>query len=325
MKRLAFFIYRFDIRGVSVATYDYAHYNEILLNNKSIIFVPSWIDNHNEDIKKKFCSRFEVVYYLDNSEISLDDTLEKYNIDLLYVLKYGKMYGEHDVRLSMRFKTAIHCVFDMSEPHGDVYAGVSYSIAKKYNKKLFVPHMISLEPDFSKSFRKDLNIPDDGIVFGRYGGEDTFNLEFCRKAIVHLVHQRNDIYFLFANTPVFFAHPRIIHIDMVRSDIEKNKFINTCDAHLECGNMGHSFGLAIAEFSIHNKPIIAYRVGNDFFWNDEHIRILGDKGIYFESEIDFFDILNKWNKKDWINRDLNCYREYTPEKVMKIFKEVFID
>jgi hypothetical protein len=324
MKIIAFIVCRFDMRGVGIAIYDYAHFNETLLNNKSIIFVPKDSQNHNSYIQERFTKRFQVIYFDD-----LDETCEKYNIDLLYTLKYGRMYGEGDIRLSMRYKTAIHCVFDMSEPHGDIYAGVSQSIAKKYGKKVFVPHIVSIEPDFSEDLKTILNIPEDAIVFGRYGGEDTFNVEFCKKVIVDIVNQRQDIYFLFANTPEFYTHPQIIYLDRVKTDSEKSRFINTCDAYLECGGMGHSFGLAIGEFSVHNKPIIVYNVSNDIFWNDEHIRILSSSkeksALYFTNEIEFYNILNSWDKSIWIGKDVNCYKQYSPKNVMKIFKQVFID
>jgi hypothetical protein len=103
---------------------------------------------------------------------------------------------------------------------------------------------------------------------------------------------------------------------------EKNQFINTCDAHLECGTLGHSFGISIGEFSVNNKPVIAY--GGET-WNNAHKDILGSKGIYFYDSIDFYNILTRFNPIEYKNQDLNCYKEYTPEKVMKKFKEVFID
>jgi hypothetical protein len=33
----------------------------------------------------------------------------------------------------------------------------------------------------------------------------------------------------------------------------------------------------------------------------------------------------EFNPNDYINKDMNCYKDYTPDKVMKKFKEVFID
>ena len=33
----------------------------------------------------------------------------------------------------------------------------------------------------------------------------------------------------------------------------------------------------------------------------------------------------RFDFRTYVDKDVNCYKDYTPEKVMKIFKEVFID
>jgi hypothetical protein len=340
MKTIAFHTPSICVRGTNVALYDYAYYNKTLLKNKSVIFVPKEnIEKSDPLAVSKFLKEFKIVHYTD-----LEKSLEKEQCDILYCIKYGK----NDGIFSRRIKTVIHCVFDMSEPHGDIYAGISESVVNKsvVNKSVvkkgslpfpqgslpfpIVPHMVSLIPDqhvFKKNLRDSLKIPKDAIVFGRYGGEDTFNIQFCIKVIREVVLKNPLIYFLFINTPFPFTHPNIIHLPKIVSNDDKNLFINTCDAHLECGTLGHSFGLAIAEFSVNNKPIIAYKNETFWseatFWNDAHIKILGDKGVYYKNEQEFLHILTTFKKEDYY-KDLNCYREYTPEKVMKQFEKIFI-
>lgn len=322
MVKIAFQHDHIGIRGSCVALYDYANHNEKILKNESIIVVP--ISNHpanDRDAIKKFTDRFKVYWYRDM------DHLEKILIDEKCDIYYSIKYGHRD-ELPKNIKTVIHCVFDMSQPHGDVYAGVSEALADKYRSNTFVPHMISLQPSSDgRNLRKELNIPEDSIVFGRYGGEDTFNIPFCWRAIDMIVKYCPNIYFLFGNTPQVIKHNNIKYIDKVITEVEKNRFIQTCDAHLECGTMGHSFGLSIAEFSINNKPVIAYKktIHNDNqIWNDSHIKILGDKGIYFTNEMEFFHILREFDPKNY-KEDMNCYRDFLPDKVMQIFKKVFID
>ena len=77
----------------------------------------------------------------------------------------------------------------MTDPHGDVYAAVSETLAKKFQKTLFVPHMIGLPPAIDKNdnLRKTLNIPEDATVFGRHGGQDTFNLQFTKDVINNVI------------------------------------------------------------------------------------------------------------------------------------------
>ena len=58
--------------------------------------------------------------------------------------------------------------------------------------------------------------------------------------------------------------------------------------------------------------------------NNEHLHILGDKGIYWKTSDEFYNILTHFVKEDYIGKDLNAYKDYTPENVMKRFHEVFV-
>lgn len=312
--KIVFHTPQIDVRGSCVSLYDYAHYNETILKNNSIIITPKNA-RHQDIAVYKFAQRFKILYYSTHEEM---EKLIK-DCDIFYTIKYGKK----DKIISKNIKTVVHCVFDLSEPHGDVYAAVSDTLAKKFGTTKFVPHMIGLKPSRTgDNMRHKLGIPDDAVVFGRHGGQDTFDLEIARSAIIHVVQDFNHIHFVFVNTPRFCNHPRVHHIDKIVDLDEKNKFIMTCDAHLECGSLGHTFGISMGEFSINNKPIIAY---NGPVWNTNHFTILKDKGIYFKTDDELYHILRTFNPKKYENKDMNCYREYSPEKVMKQFKNVFID
>lgn len=311
--KIAFQTDQLDVRGACVSLYDYAHYYELLLGGTSIIITRK-IAPHDEEGMYKFSKRFEVRFYDDISDIDYHIS----DCDIFYSIKYGKNNGI----ISKKIKNCIHCVFDLSEPHGDVYAAVSQTLARKYGKELFVPHMIGLHPSTTgDNLRKKLNIPENAVVFGRHGGQDTFDLQFARSAIIHAVYDYQHLYFIFVNTPRFIDHPRVIHLNKIIDFDEKNRFIMTCDAHLECGSLGHTFGLSMGEFSVNNRPIIAYK-GD--VWNTAHYDILKDNAIYFTNEDELYQILITFDPKEWKNKDNNCYRDYSPEKVMKIFKDVFI-
>jgi len=315
-KKIAFYTEQIDVRGTCTAVFDYAHYNEVLLNNKSIIVYPKEGLKRSDDIAiLKFMNRFEILSFndLEDLERLIDDC------DILYCIKFGK----NDGFKSNKIKTVIHCVFDLSEPHGNVYAGVSESLANKFNTTIFVPHMIGLIPSKTKeNFKERLSIPENAVVFGRHGGLDTFDLEIARNAIRRTVRDFSNIYFIFVNTPRFHDHHQIIFLDKIIDDSEKNFFISTCDAGLECGSLGHSFGLSLGEFSVNNKPCICY---NGWVWNRSHLDILKDKGIYFQTEDELYNILTTFDPKNYIDKDNNCYKDYSPEKVMQIFKKVFIE
>ena len=288
--------------------------NETLLGGKSTIITDKY-SLHEEVARYKFTKRFKVIYYTDIKQVN--DIAKDY--DMIYCIKHGMKDGF----VVTSTKMIVHCVFDVSAPHGDKYVAVSKTLAKKFDAKEYVPHMISLKPSiYKQNLREKLGIPKNAIVFGRYGGRDTFDLLFARNMIINVVNKTEDKYFLFMNTPMFYKHPKVIFMDKT-SDLDiKNKFIQTCDAYLECGTLGHSFGLAMGEFSINNIPIIAY-TGN--LWNIEHIAILREKGIYYGNSIQFHNILMNFTPETYRNRDNNCYRDYTPENVMGQFKKVFID
>lgn len=303
-----------DVRGTTTALLDYAKYNESILGNKSIVFLNA-AGKIDDSVYDYLYRTFK--FYFFNGKEHLEELLQKNKVDVLYTIKFGK---SHNSFTSDKVKTVVHCVFDMSDPHGDVYAGVSQALAKRFGKKTFVPHMIGLKP-VSKhiNFRNEFGIPQDHVVIGRYGGLDTFNLSFVYDVIREVCIRRSDIWFLLNNVEQRFKHPRVIYIDQFYGDMLKSKFINTCDAYLEAGNLGHSFGLAIGEFSVHNKPIIAYNLQ---VLNTAHFDILKDNALYYKTPVELKNLLLEFKRAD--DKDWNNYREYEPDKVMKIFEEVFL-
>jgi hypothetical protein len=83
---------------------------------------------------------------------------------------------------------------------------------------------------------------------------------------------------------------------------------------------GESFGLSCAEFSIRNKPVITYY--NSIERN--HIDTLNEKGIYYENKKDIDHIFKNLDKKEINSLEWNCYQDYSPEKVIQKFKEVYL-
>jgi glycosyltransferase involved in cell wall biosynthesis len=181
--------------------------------------------------------------------------------------------------------------------------------------------MINL-PNTEKNMRKELNIPKNAVVYGRYGGYEEFDISYVHYVVYTVAIQNPNIYFIFLNTKPF-CNPlsNIIHLDKIVDLEKKVEFINTCDAMLWARKDGESFGLAIAEFSTKNKPVIATKVNGD----ETYIHILGEKALWYDNDHSLYNILMNFNKEEFSKRDWNAYRDYEPEKVMSIFKSVFID
>lgn len=318
MVLIAFNLSNIDVRGTSTAGYDYAVSLKDFYDINSIIL--TCVDGIHDDIALyKFIKRFQIFYYKSTNDIN--KILIDNKCDLIYNIKYGIKESDY---VKCNIPEIIHCVFDMSDPHGTIYAGVSQYVANKYKYDLYVPHMISLKPSKKRdNMRSMLNIPIDSLVFGRHGGLDTFNLNFVKDSIIQIVNNFTNIYFVFVNTEKFYIHNQIHFLDKIIDNDIKNKYICTLDAYIEASTLGHSFGIACGEVSVNNIPIILYESNN--LWNRAHIDIIGDKGIYFTDIDSFYHIITTFNKFDYINKDLNAYKDYCSKNVIKLFKEKFID
>jgi len=166
--KIAFHSNQLSMRGTEVALFDYAYFNREYLGNESLVIS----DKKNDlAVLRKFQDHFDLYLYEEFSEIN--DVVEIYNIDALYSIKAGNFDG----KLARNAKNLVHAVFQVYQPHGDVYAYVSQWLARRMGpgNMPFVPHMIHL-PDNQGDFREVLGIPDDAVVFGRHGGEDQFDI-----------------------------------------------------------------------------------------------------------------------------------------------------
>ena len=310
--KIAFWDNCLSVRGTTVQLYEYAYYNKYILKNDSIILYNNTRVETDQLVVEKFKKEFEV-FSVDNFD-KVDDILIQQNCDIFYITKGG----ENENQISKVIKTVVHCVFNCSQPHGNVYASISPWIKDMGNYQC-VPYIITL-PDHNLNMRETLNISEDAIVYGRHGGYEQFDIKYVHSIVYNVAKNNPNIYFLFVNTKPFCDKlPNIIHLDPIVDLNEKVKFINTCDAMLWARSEGETFGCAIGEFSIKNKPIIATKIGDI-----AHIEILKDKAFWY-TEDNLENILMNFNKNENSKKDWNAYKEYTPEKVMQQFKKVFID
>jgi hypothetical protein len=306
------------LRGTEVAMYDYADFNETILQNKSVIISRDYNRiSHEFDVSldsyNKFRARFPVEYY--SSQKDIDDIVEKHNLTHLYVMKFGTFDG----LISTKCKNLIHCVFVTTEQHGEVYSAISEDVNRIYGTTYpVVPHMIR-NHDTDLNLRESLSIPPGAVVFGRYGGGETFDIPFVQDAVRRIVEEREDVYFLFMNTNAFHQHPRIIYLPGTTNMEYKRKFINTCDALLHARNGGETFGLTCGEFATALKPVITYSGSKE----RNHLTVLGDKAILYHDYDSVHNILLKFQKGD-NNMEANGYLYYNPENIMRIFDQVYL-
>jgi len=327
MKTIGFWDNNLGLRGTSVAMFLYAKYNEEILGNKSIIFSYATADT---SALTKFENRFPV--YLVGRDLGSFHDIEKVllnnNGEYFYFIKAGTNDGG---LLGPNIKNLVHAVFMHNDPHGDKYMYVSDWLAGAMGyfprEDHAVPHIVEPLPIVTEDLRSELNIPRTATVFGCYGGETEFNINFVHEVMDKVITERDDIYFIFMN--ISNRHHGIVH-DVSHKNLRylpgtwdlnyKAKFVNTCDAMLHARLGGETFGMACAEFSSANKPVLTYGLSGEA----SHLEILGEKALKYHNQDDLYDMINNLNTylkyDDW-----NCYRNFSPEIIMERFNKNFLN
>jgi hypothetical protein len=318
-KKIGFDAGVMSLRGTHIAIFDYALQNQRILGNESIIFYDRRSEQTQPSVFQKFRQEFRLIPY--EQFDAIQSMTELGLIEAMYLIKSG----ERDNYVLPGIPNLIHAVFPQKihEMHGDIYAYVSKWLSNECsNGKIpYVPHMIDL-PIAGSSLRAGLGIPQSAIVFGCYGGSDSFNLGFVRQLISQVIEENSQIYFLFMNIDRFINHPQAIFLPGNPEPVFKSSFINTCDAMIHARGIGESFGLACGEFSIHNKPVITYALSPQ----RNHIDALGSKAILYKGPNELKQIFLGFDKTWHLSQDWDCYsKEFSPEAVMEKFSSVFLE
>lgn len=325
--RVLFHTNTINYRGTTVAITDYAHYNQEILGNESIITYNADYgyekDMGSEQVViDELKKRFDVIGYKTGD---LEGIIDKEKADVAYFIKSGQIDGGlppmpgTDSKFPSNCRTAVHAVFQFYEPHGDRYAYISKWLSDEMSSGSvpYVPHIVNL-PGSDTTYREGLGIRKDQIVVGRIGGYYTFDIPGVKDYIKRLVNDNDKFVFLFVGTEPFINHPNVKFINEIHDVKKKANFINTCDCMLHARQRGESFGLSIAEFLSMNKPVLAWNGGHD----RNHLEMLKDSGTLYSNEDDLNYMLHNLGdfKQDWAKR----VEEFKPEPVMKKFNEVFL-
>lgn len=311
MKKIAFHSNQLGIRGTEVAMYQYAKYNEEILGNKSVIVS---FPNRDHRAIEKFRDRFEVVLM---EWWEYETYLTQNNFDYLYLIKMGT----NDGYCFQTIPCLIHAVFRFNDPHGHKYFYVSDWLAKDqgYDPETYsLPHICEKLPEAEYNFREKHNIPENARVFGCYGGSTEFNIESTKSVIRKVVEEHDDIYFIFMNIQEFADHPQIKFYPGNYDLKEKSAFVDACDAMIHARRGGETFGLAVSEFALSNKPVITYELSGE----RSHLDILGERAILYKGYEDLLDIFVNFPLYiKYTDYDLP-YKQFSPELIMKKFEKL---
>lgn len=216
----------------------------------------------------------------------------------------------------------VHAVAIASQPHGDRYAAVSSWLGRRDGAP-YVPNLVEYAED-SGNMRQQLGIPKDGIVFARYGGRSTFDIPWAWDAVAQALERSKNVFFLFANTDVKVRHERVFDLPTmyegeVSLEVQKRRFVNTCDAMLHARISGETFGIAAGEFAVCGKPVLTYAQSPQ----RSHIEMLRNP-IFYNDVPELVRVIELVASGKAPAEDGGAYRDCTAEKVIKKFDEVFI-
>lgn len=316
---------QFDGRGTGKVPYDYGMGLRNLLGHE-VVMITSGLST-NEGLQR-ISEKFETICYprkvgIDSGEVvnrEIANIIERKKIDFIQLLKAGN----NDGVAPKNCRTGVHCIFDMRHAHGDVYAGVSDYLAKKYGQTAYVPHIIrKVQP--TEDFRSKYNIPKDALVFGRHGGPEKFDLPFAHKAVAKILALRQDVWFVFLSTNKFIEHERVLYIPWVATEQDTYNFIHGCDAMIHARSDGETFGLACAEFSAGNKPILTWSGAGYQHYDKAHIDQLQGRALIYNDEYELLEYFKQLTPEYIRDNDWDTYTEVFSEKnVIDQYNKIFL-
>lgn len=327
--KVAFHSSYLGYRGTEVALMDYALGNQEVLGNESLFLMP-WKDGADGHPVARQMKEIAPLWFY-HSEEERETILREQGADFFYCIKNGF----NDGVFSRKVPTGIHAIFRESEFHGDIYAYVSHWLSEvmAYGKATWVPHMVRLAKE-KGDLKAEIGIPEDAVVFGRHGGDDSFDISWVQKTVIEVAKKNQDIWFLFLNTRKFpgaAGLPNVRFLPATADPILKRRFFNTCDAMLHGRMRGETFGLSCLEFAMLGKRVLTYAGSPE----RAHLEILGVTAVRYEREQELCEILRR--PASVIGHRVSAgvqttelagqrkkFKQYQPEAVMRKFEQVFL-
>ncbi|KAH8090210.1 hypothetical protein JL720_6522 [Aureococcus anophagefferens] len=250
---------------------------------------------------------------------------------------YVQKAGLDDGLVSAVARTLVHCVFFATQAHGDVYARVSDHVPvdgpasapkSPASAAAVVPLVVRPGDVDGPDLREELGIAANATVFGRHGGLHTFSIDFVKAVVEARAAARPDVVFLFMNTAPFGAPiPNVRFIPGTADPDRVAAFVRTCDAMLHARAEGETFGLAVADFARHDRPVLTFD-SPDPSYARFHLSVLQRRAIPYrdarslEKALDAFDrdAARRLPRGYW-----NAYHPaFGPAAVMDAFERVFL-
>lgn len=283
-------------RGTTQAVVDYARGLRHLGHNVTITYPTQSPANDPRQIEL-LSGEFELQAYTGIPELREVGR----SFDAAYFIKAGTRDGKD----AGQIRTVVHAVFQDYDPHGDHYAYVSRWLAQHMRREVTgfrgrrseaharglealaagcsnalafdaIPHACDM-PAAATSLRYSLGIPDGAFVMLRYGGFETFDLDWVQRLVVEQLEANRHWYFVGVNTRPFTDHERARFVPPVYDRQEKADLLGSADVFVTARAEGESFGLSLVEALQVGTPVLAWSGGRD----RNHVGMLRDiDGLY---------------------------------------------
>jgi glycosyltransferase involved in cell wall biosynthesis len=312
-------------RGTTVAIRDYAQVLSRLGLQVSIAY--SSIDTSNVDsVVDQIRSEFELYDYSD-FQIFARQNSKKW--DAAYFIKYGYFDG----KIVPKIPNIVHAVFQSYDPHGEIYLYVSEWLSRKMRienlknlaklspkgfdsfrpqKFRHLSHIVAL-PFSERKMRSDWGIPADGIIGGRHGAADTFDVRFVQDLIGSLLTENKKLYFVFANTNRFIEHPRVIFLPTLSSRRQTREYLASLDFYLHARHRGETFGLALLEAMLCKIPVFSYSKGVD--GNHRYLLRMSQDSL-FESPEQLRQQISKFREYRDVEYNFSIANRFSQDSIM---------
>ena len=318
-------------RGVSASVFEYSKHLGRMGHETNWFFCELSKNNDFEAVRK-FSRSVEITPYKNFRQVA---NQARWNFDLAYFQKFGR----RDEHFIPEIPNAVHAIFNVVDLHGDYFAYVSQWLARTatrlqspflrsirrriqnpFTSFKFVPYCVDL-PIHSEDARLELGIPSDAFVAVTIGGKNSFDIPWVKAVLRKLIEEEKDFYFIGVNTEKFLDHRRAIFLPVTLDKERKVELLNTGNVFIHARLLGESFGMALLEAMHARIPILSWRNGLD----RNHITMLHGQSLYSSPGelVKGIADIRQGARLDSISANYMRALEFSPERVMKIFCQVF--
>lgn len=284
-------------RGTTNALHKYSEGLAELGHDVTIAFDESSSANDRQ-VVSKLGRDFELHGY--TSFASLEACQHRW--DVSYFIKSGA----NDGKFFRKVPSFIHVVFQSYDPHGASYQYVSEWLANQMRTRsglplakirtrrakshgcrdagsyLWLPHVADM-PTPDNDPRSEYGIPSDAFLMLRYGGFDTFDIDWVHDRIVDHLRTHPSSFFLGVNTKAFTNHPRALFVPAIYEDQRKADLLSSAQVFIHARSGGESFGISILEALQTGVPVLSWSGGKD----KNHQLMLKETGALFDTPAEF--------------------------------------